>query len=471
MSHAPRTDDEDMTIEEKLALFEEKMRDAHVAAPAIATFRRQYLALAAGATGMLGGDDITPVRSVPDYQELDAPPEEESRDLLNRFAVIKLNGGLGTSMGLERAKSLIEVKNGLSFLDLIARQILHRRKSYGISLPILFMDSYNTQSDTLAALSRYPDLGSVVPLSFLQNKVPKILAADLTPAEHPLAPELGWCPPGHGDIYTAMKSTGVLDALIRSGIRYAFVSNADNLGAALDPAIAAHMSKNGIEFLMEVADRTPADKKGGHLAQLRDGRLTLRESAQCPPAERDAFEDVTVHRYFNTNNVWIDLSALDHLLDLHGGTLPLPLIRNAKTLDPRDPTSPQVIQPESAMGAAISLFGKSAALRVPRSRFAPVKTTDDLVAVRSDAYAMTEDYHIVPSKDIPVVVSLDPRYYRVLQQLDERFPYGPPSLIQCTEFQVHGDVVFGAGITVSGAVHIHAPDVSRLFIPDGTQLS
>ena len=127
---------------------------------------------------------------------------------------------------------------------------------------------------------------------------------------------------------------------------------------------------------MEVADRTAADRKGGHLAQrLSDGRLVLRESAQCPDADMDAFQDIERHRYFNTNNLWIHLPSLRECLAEHDGVMGLPMIRNSKTLDPRDASSPKVYQLETAMGAAIAAFESAGALRVPRS---PVRAGQDV---------------------------------------------------------------------------------------------
>ncbi len=124
------------------------------------------------------------------------------------------------------------------------------------------------------------------------------------------------------------------------------------------------------------------------------------------------------------------------------------MIRNSKTLDPRDPSSPKVYQLETAMGAAIASFEGSGALRVPRTRFAPVKTCDDLLGVRSDAFVLTEDWRVVlrPARRYGVpVISLDPKYYKLIDQMEARFPYGPPSLIECERLTVKGDVRFGRG--------------------------
>ena len=299
-------------------------------------------------------------------------------------------------MGLTGAKSLLEAKDGLSFLDIIARQVLALRAEHDARLPLVLMDSFSTREDSLAALAAHEDLDVGLPLDFLQNKEPKLRVDDLTPVEWPDDPALEWCPPGHGDLYTALVTSGMLDALLERGFEYAFVANSDNLGAVLDPRILAWLRAEQIPFLMEVTDRTEADRKGGHLAKRReDGRLVLRETAQTPEEDLEALQDISRHRYVNTNNLWVDLRALDAAMRERDGVLGLPMIRNEKTVDPSDKSSPAVYQIETAMGAAIEVFEGARALRVPRTRFAPVKTTDDLLALRSDAYELTDDARVV----------------------------------------------------------------------------
>ncbi|CAE7742840.1 UGP1, partial [Symbiodinium pilosum] len=169
-----------------------------------------------------------------------------------------------------------------------------------------------------------------------------------------------------------------------------FVSNSDNLGATMDLRLLTYFADSGAPFLMEVAARTDADKKGGHLAVMKSGGgLTLRESAQCPKEDEGAFQDVSKYTYFNTNNLWVHLGKLHELFEKNGGALPLPVMKNDKTVDPRDKKSTKVIQLETAMGAAISCFEGAQAIKIPRTRFAPVKKTDDLFALRSDAYTLT----------------------------------------------------------------------------------
>jgi UTP--glucose-1-phosphate uridylyltransferase len=265
----------------------------------------------------------------------------------------------------------------------------------------------------------------------------------------------------------------MLDELLERDYRYAFVSNADNLGAVLEPRILAWMASEGVPFVMEVADRTEADRKGGHIAKRRDGGgLVLREIAQTPDDDVDAFQDTGRHRFFNTNTLWVDLEALRALLDERDGVLGLPMIVNRKTVDPSDKSSPDVIQLETAMGAAIDVFDGARAIRVARRRFAPVKTTSDLLALRSDAYVVTDDFRVEPAegRDGPPVVDLDDDHYKLLRDFEARFPSGAPSLVGCDRLTVEGDVEFGADVVVRGAVTVEHEGDGRLRIEDGTLL-
>src|SRR4051812_22443294 len=463
-----------MTSENGLGASVEKMRREGVADVAVATFADFYERLVAGERGTLPEDEIEPVGDVPDADELPAPGDAQARHVLDRAVVIKLNGGLGTSMGMTRAKSLLEVKDGLTFLDIIARQVLEARRRHDARIPLVLMNSFRTHEDSLRALDRYPDLPGDVPLDFLQGKVPKLRADDLAPVEWPDDPSLEWAPPGHGDLYTALVSSQMLAALLERGYQYAFVSNADNLGAVLDPAILAWFAREGLPFLMEVADRTEADKKGGHIARRRGGGLVLRETAQTPDSDQDAFQDVSRHRYFNTNSLWIDLHALDARLRENEGVLGLPMIVNRKTVDPGDAGSTPVVQLESAMGAAIGVFDGAGALRVSRRRFAPVKTTNDLLALRSDAYVLTDDARVVLAEERgdrgAPLVDLDSRFYKLVGEFSARFPEGAPSLVDCERLAVAGDVVFGRDVVVRGRVRVEHDGDEQRRVPDGTVL-
>ena len=448
---------------------ERRMREHGAPEAAIRTFLRHYDALVAGEEGTLPDRDLEPVDDVPTLDQLGAPGGGSA---LDRTVVVKLNGGLGTSMGLMGAKSLVEAKDGLTFLDLVARQVLALRRRHGARLPLVLMNSFHTREESLAALARHPDVAADVPPDFLQHQEPRLRASDLSPVTRPDRPALEWCPPGHGDVYTALLTSGMLATLRERGYRHAFLSNVDNLGAVPDPRILAWFAAQRIPFLMEVVTGTEADRKGGHIARRRaDGRLVLRETAQVPAQDEDSFRDVARWRFYNTNSLWVDLAALADLLARGDGVIELPLIVNRKTEDPADPASPDVVQLETAMGAAIGAFEGARALHVPRSRFAPAKTTDDLLVLRSDALVLGEDGRVEPAPGVDVLpfVELDPDHYRLLSDFDARFPASAPSLVDTERLVVRGDVTFGDGVVVRGSVELDARDGARTIAP-GTVL-
>jgi UTP--glucose-1-phosphate uridylyltransferase len=433
-----------------------KMQEAGVDPVAIDVFEHYYRLVESGESGMIPESSIEPV-DIPALADADLPA---STDGLARTVVVKLNGGLGTSMGLEAAKSLLEVREGLSFLDVIARQVLWAREEYGVKLPLIFMDSFRTSADTMEALAGYDLPVDGLPLDFLQNKEPKLRADDLTPVSWDAEPDLEWCPPGHGDLYTALRGTGLLDRLVEAGYQRVFVSNSDNLGATPDPQVAEWFARSGAPFAIEAVRRTPSDRKGGHFARrTADGRIVLRETAQTLPEDADALADLSRHRFCSTNNLWFDLQAMREELDRRDGILGLALIKNTKTVDPGDPESPEVIQIESAMGAAIEVFDGAQLIEVTRARFLPVKTTNDLLVLRSDCYRLADSHHLAldtESGEVPFV-DLDSRFYKLVDRFDQRFPDGVPSLRRAEQLVVEGDWHFGGGVSVVGSATLDDP--------------
>ena len=431
------------------------------------TFAYYYCEVLKGETGLVYDRDILPVEpaEIESYSKLTAYGIA-GIDVFSQTVRIILNGGLGTSMGLKGAKSLVVIKDGMSFLDIIMRQ------AENSDVTLAFMNSFNTQDDTLAALRELKP--SKFPLNFLQHKFPKILRKDYSPASWPQNPKLEWNPPGHGDVYTALLTSGMLESLLSNGILYAFISNSDNLGARLDESLLGYFAHHQFPFMMEVAEKTPADIKGGHLARHKNGRLILREAAQCPADELAAFQDIQRYQYFNTNNIWINLKELKMLFERQK-IIHLPLILNPKTLDPRDKNSSPVYQIESAMGAAISLFEGATAVVVPRTRFYPVKTCNDLLAVRSNCfvYNVDESLRINPirikrNKPGATKVDLDPKYYRRLDQLEKRFRNGIPCLVDCDALIIEGDVLFEKDVKIKGRVAIKNTGQTQAVIKAGT---
>jgi UTP--glucose-1-phosphate uridylyltransferase len=438
-----------------------RLRDDGAGEAVQAAFARRFAQLQDPKAGLLPGDALEPIADVPALADLDGTSDPSG--ILDRLAIIKLNGGLGTSMGLHGPKSLIEVKPSHTFLDVIADQVLALRARHGARVPLVLLDSFSTRARTLEALPAALAVPGI-PLDFLQSREPKLRADTLAPVDWPADPELEWCPPGHGDLYVSLHASGMLAALLDAGIDWAFVSNSDNLGAEVDARIPAWADAEGVPFVMEVVRGTAADRKGGHIARRRaDGRVVLRETAQAPPGD-DSFTDVDRWRFYNTNNLWVDLRALRRLLDNDPAGPPLPLIVNRKTVDPRDASSSPVLQLETAMGAAIGAIDGACAVLVPRARFAPVKTTDDLLLIRSDAYALDDAGHVSPTFDgPPPVVALDPEYYKSLADLDRHFPHGAPSLRAAHSLTVRGDVTFGANVQIVGDGSVTGPAI----LPDG----
>ncbi|CAM9253118.1 unnamed protein product [Choristocarpus tenellus] len=449
----------------KFKMFEDKMVAENMNTAAILAFKNSYAALSSGSSGMIAEASIDPAAGVP-YLDGDIKGKVSGgEEYLPKTVVLKLNGGLGTSMGLDKAKSLLLVKGEDTFLDLTAKQVIKMREMFESDVRFMLMNSFSTSEDTLAFLQKYPQLVNDPNLELVQNKVPKVNAETLEPAVWEANPAKEWCPPGHGDLYAALSGSGKLDQLLADGVKYMFVSNSDNLGATLDLDLLAYFATSEKPFLMECCERTESDKKGGHLAVRKaDNQFILRESAQCAGEDEAAFQDVTKHKFFNTNNLWVRLDKLKEAIDASGGLIPLAMIKNAKTVDPQDDTSTKarnmqhiVFQLETAMGAAIECFPGAGAVAVPRTRFAPVKKCNDLFLLRSDAYVINENFNIVlaPERNgVAPVISLDSKRYKLVQQLDAAVASGVPSLIDCERLTIKGYVNIPAGVSFKGVCSI-----------------
>ncbi len=434
-----------------------KMESVGLSRAAIDAFRHCVEVLESRKSMMIPEDDICPAENVAEWDELVSESQPAGADLLAQTVLIKLNGGLGTSMGLQKAKSLLEIKPGMTFLDLIVRQVMSLGQRAGCPARLLLMNSFSTSADTMAYLQRYATegYGDAAEVEMLQNRVPKLNVDTLEPVSFPSNPDLEWCPPGHGDIYPALLGSGWLDKLLAAGVKYAFVSNSDNLGAQMDARFLSWFAASGAPFVLEVTRRTEADKKGGHLAVRKsDGQPILREIAQCPDADVADFQNIEKYRYFNTNNLWIRLDALRDFQQANGGIIPLPVIRNTKTVDPRNADTQQVYQLETAMGAAIQSFPGATAVCVPRSRFFPVKTCSDLLLLRSDAVEIGDDgsMNLAPEcgGKAPVVL-LDSKTYKLVDSLDT---LGVPSLKNVRKLEVNGPHRFADGECLQGEVVI-----------------
>ena len=447
--------------------FISKMQKEGIHPVVIDTFVYYYKKFVAGEKGFIFDRDIRPVNSDEIEDASDASEYADAGEkALKHLVMIILNGGLGTTMGLTKAKSLIKAKNDKTFLEII----LDQAEKFNVNLCL--MNSFSTHQDTISALSiikpsRFPRL-------FLQNKFPKILRHDFAPADWPENRHMEWNPPGHGDVYTALLTSGTLQQLLDEGIRYAFIANSDNLLATIDKSLLGFFSEKGFPFMMEVSERIPVDFKGGHMARHKNGHLILRESAQCPKREIERCRDVSRYKYFNTNNIWLDLRFLKNLIEKHG-TIKLSMIMNPKNLDPRNEFSPPVYQIETAMGSAISIIEGATAIRVPRSRFFPVKTCNELLAVRSDCFLLSDDNQLIinPGREqhgnyFNITIDLDHRYYGKIDMFNKRFANGAPSLVDCESLTIIGDVLFEENVKIKGNVVINNSDKFQAVIKKGT---
>lgn len=396
------------------------------------------------------------------YDSLAAAPEtiEETKNLLDKLVVLKLNGGLGTTMGCTGPKSVIEVRNGLTFLDLIVIQIESLNSKYGCNVPLLLMNSFNTHDDTQKIVEKYAN-SNIEIHTFNQSQYPRLVVEDFLPLPSKgITGKDGWYPPGHGDVFPSLRNSGKLDALLSQGKEYIFVANSDNLGAVVDLKILNHLVSNKNEYCMEVTPKTLADVKGGTLISY-EGKVQLLEIAQVPDEHVNEFKSIEKFKIFNTNNLWVNLKAIKRLVE--ADALKMEIIPNPKEVD-----GIKVLQLETAAGAAIKFFDHAIGSNVPRSRFLPVKATSDLLLVQSDLYTLNEGFVTRnPARANPAnpSIELGPEFKKVANFLS-RFK-SIPSIIELDSLKVSGDVWFGAGVVLTGKVEIGAKAGEKLEIPDG----
>lgn len=399
------------------------------------------------------------------YSSLQKPEDELRSSLLSKLAVLKLNGGLGTTMGCVGPKSAIEVRDGMNFLDLTVRQIEYLNQLQDVSVPLILMNSFNTDSDTRKVIQKY-GRNRINIITFNQSRYPRVGKDSLLPVPNsPTDDKECWYPPGHGDIFNALDHSGLLDELIEQGKEYLFVSNIDNLGATVDPIILKHMVDSGAEFLMEVTDKTRADIKGGTLIDY-SGSVQLLEIAQVPNEHKNDFTSIKKFKIFNTNNIWINMRAIKRVIEEK--TLDLEVIANHKTMEG---TGQKVIQLETAIGAAIKHFKCAHGVNVPRTRFLPVKSCSDLFLIQSDMYILSHgELTLNPKRVFPIVplVKLGDHFKKVPSFLS-RFA-GPVHIMELDHLTVTGDVTFGKDVTLKGTVIIVANHGSRIDIPSGSIL-
>jgi len=344
-------------------------------------------------------------------------------------------------------------------------QIKEMNNKYKSNVPLILMNSFNTHEDTLKVISKYKGMEHVNIETFNQSRYPRILKESLLPlAGDSVGDKEHWYPPGHGDVYQAFANSGLLDKLIAEGKEYVFISNIDNLGATVDWTILNWLDKDKIDFIMEVTDKTRSDVKGGTLIDY-EGKAKLFEIAQCPSSKLDEFKSIKKFKIFNTNNLWVNLRGIKKLVEEQR-------MRNVDVIvNYKKALNKDVIQLETASGAAIEFFDNAKGVNVPRSRFLPVKSTSDLFVVQSNLYNLDGGQLIMnPKRPYPSVplVNLGAEFKKVSDFL-QRFKT-VPDLLELDQLTISGDVFVGSHVTFKGTVIVVANHGNRIDIPDGSIL-
>jgi len=369
-------------------------------------------------------------------------------------------------MGCKGPKSVIEVRNNKTFLDLTVRQIEYLNKQTGSSVPLVLMNSFNTHSDTLKIVRKYKDLEGIVIEQFNQSKYPRISQDAMLPLLQDTSGNLeDWYPPGHGDLYPAFARAGLLDKYLAEGREWLFVSNIDNLAATVDWKILKHASQSKTDFIMEVTEKTRADIKGGTLIKYGQTPLKLLEIAQVPKEHVPDFTSIKKFKIFNTNNLWVNLKALKEVLWAN-------MLDKVDIIpNPKVTGGVRILQLETAAGAAIACFKRPLSINVPRYRFLPVKSTSDLFVIQSDLFSINHGsltMSALRSFPSPPVVKLG-NFFKNVSDYQNRLG-GRPNLLELDQLTISGDVTLGRGVVLKGTVIIVATEGNRIDIPDGSIL-
>jgi len=405
---------------------------------------------------------------VVDYNDIAG--KQPGTEFLKKLAVLKLNGGLGTSMGCVGPKSVIEVREGMSFLDLSVRQIEYLNRTYDVNVPFVLMNSFNTDQDTANIIKKYEGHNIDI-LTFNQSKYPRVLKDSLLPAPKSANSQISdWYPPGHGDVYESLYNSGILDKLIERGIEIVFLSNADNLGAVVDLNILQHMVESKAEYIMELTDKTKADVKGGTIIDY-EGQARLLEIAQVPKEHVNEFKSIKKFKYFNTNNIWMNLRAIKRVVEAN--ELAMEIIPNGKSIpaDKKGEADVSIVQLETAVGAAIRHFKNAHGVNVPRRRFLPVKTCSDLMLVKSDLYTLKHGQLMMDEKRFggtSPLIKLGSDFKKV-SSFQSRIP-SIPKILELDHLTITGAVNLGRGVTLKGTVIIVASEGQTIDVPPGSIL-
>ncbi|KAM0720137.1 hypothetical protein Q7P37_004273 [Cladosporium fusiforme] len=449
-----------VTDESEKARFETEMDNF------FALFRRYLNDKAKG--NEIDWEKISPPKpeQVVDYNSLG---NSESVEFLSKLAVVKLNGGLGTSMGCVGPKSVIEVRDGMSFLDLSVRQIEFLNRTYDVNVPFVLMNSFNTDKDTANIIKKYEGHNIDI-LTFNQSKYPRVLKDSLLPAPKNASSQISdWYPPGHGDVFESLYNSGTLDKLLERGVEIVFLSNADNLGAVVDLNILQHMVESRSEYIMELTDKTKADVKGGTIIDY-EGQARLLEIAQVPKQHVNEFKSIKKFKYFNTNNIWMNLRAVKRVVE--NNELSMEIIPNGKSIpaDQKGEADVSIVQLETAVGAAIRHFSNAHGVNVPRRRFLPVKTCSDLMLVKSDLYTLRHGQLVMdPNRFGPAPLIKLGNDFKKVSAFQSRIP-SIPKILELDHLTITGAVNLGRGVVCKGTVIIVATEGQTIDVPPGSIL-
>jgi len=326
------------------------------------------------------------------------------------------------------------------------------------------MNSFNTHADTLKIIEKYVHQGVDI-ATFNQSRYPRIFQDSLLPEATDIeGGDESWYPPGHGDIYSSIVESGVLQQLLAQGKEYVFISNIDNLAATVHFGILNYMMDNKNEFIMEVTDKTRADIKGGTLIKYH-GKSKLLEIAQVPKEHVGEFKSVKKFKIFNTNNLWVSLKAIQRIVS-DNSLKTIDIIQNPKAVK-----GVRYLQLETAAGAAIQFFNNAIGINVPRSRFLPVKSTSDLFVVQSDLYKLDHGTLLMNPERVFMtvpVVKLGGEFKYVSDYLKRLG--GKINILELDHLTISGDVYLGNNVTLRGTVIIVANEGEHIDIPPGAVL-
>eukprot|EP01132_Coremiostelium_polycephalum_P008401 gene8401-10317_t len=402
--------------------------------------------------------------SLVDYNQLHilSPIETQSAArLLHKLAVVKLNGGLGTRMGCKGAKSSIEIAPGISFLDMTVAHIEQVNQDYAVDIPLILMNSFKTHNETNKIIEKYKT-HRVTIKTFSQSKFPRMYKDTLNVVPKVNAPynPKEWYPPGSGDVFRSLQRSGLLEELLSQGKEYLFISNVENLGAVIDIQVLNHIHLQKVEFGLEVTNRINTDSTGGILMSYKE-KLHLLELSQVRQDKLKRFKDF---KYWNTNNIWVNLKSVQSLLK--EDKLVLDWIVAYPSEDHKT-----MVQLETPAGMGIQNFQNSVAIFVPRDRYRPIKSTSQLLLAQSNLFQFEHGQVVLNPKreatDIPLVKLGED--FQTISEYEKRFK-SIPDMLELDHLTVSGDVYFGSKCTLKGTVIIVANHGERIDIPDGVTL-